>query len=181
MHGATSGCIPSGGKQEQVGGEETEQEPKPSNGQQHGQNRSEEEATTEETEKKRLRSSQEDERQNQSQQGTRRSIDNLNIPEIEEGVRFQAREKQHIKGRGTIDTSMRHPIIYAEPIRKWFNMLVWNARDPEQRPNSPCETITHLECLVELEMATGIKFGNEGHEPMSWAERARILAYYIKT
>ena len=34
---------------------------------------------------------------------------------------------------------------------------------------------------MDFELTTGIKFGNEGPQTLSWAERARILAYYIKT
>ena len=121
-------------------------------------------------------------RANQIQhQASDTNYDVITLPDTEETIHFQSRGTQNIQGRGVVDVSVKHPFIYIEYVKKWFNMLAWKPRDPNERPNSPGETVTYLECLVDFELTTGIKFGNEGPHPLSWAERARILAYYVKT
>ena len=82
--------------------------------------------------------------------------DRISIPDAEGKITIKTRGTQSIKGRGNVDISVKHPIMYVEPVRRWLNLQRWKSRDPEKRPNSPSETVTHLECLVDFELTTGI-------------------------
>jgi hypothetical protein len=63
-------------------------------------------------------------------------------------------------------------------VRRWFNRLRWKAR--QEGPNTPSNTVTLLECVVDFELFTGHCLGSIKGETLTWAQKASRLAYYLK-
>ena len=96
-------------------------------------------------------------------------------------IDFRPRGNQAILGRGKVNIGLKHPQIYVDHVRRWLNLLEWRPRAEEDHSNTPDNTATHLELLVDFELTSGIRFGDDGPTVLTWAEKARILGYYIKT
>ena len=109
------------------------------------------------------------------------NTDSIRFPDANCSIEFQPRGHQQIPGRGKVNIGLKHPRIYVDYVRRWLNLLEWRPRTEDEHLNTPGNTITHLELLVDFELTTGIKIGDEGPTTLSWAERARLLGYYIKT
>ena len=85
---------------------------------------------------------------------------------------------QHTKGRGKVDVSMRYSQFYMAIVRKWFNQLRWRPRS--EGPNAPNNTVTLLECVVHLELATGHCLGTTKGEDLTWPQNARRLVFNLR-
>ena len=59
-----------------------------------------------------------------------------------------------------------------------FNDFRWKPR--VQGPNNPPSTATLLECVVDFELTTGHSLAIVKAEVLSWTEKAKRLAYYLK-
>ena len=53
------------------------------------------------------------------------SMDGIHIPRPKEQLNFKRRGTQFIEGIGCVNASMQHPRYFIEPIRRWFNRLLW--------------------------------------------------------
>ena len=104
--------------------------------------------------------------------------DRIKIPKPSEPINYKKRGEQHVKGRGKVDVSLRHPRFYMPVIRRWFNRLRWKPR--QEGPNTPSNTVTMLECVVDFELFTGHCLGTVKGEVLSWAQKACRRAYYLK-
>ncbi len=107
--------------------------------------------------------------------------DNIIIHDIPEGIFLQKRGQQWIKGRGDINTSFAYPPHYAEPVLWWWNRLKWRRADTSERPSAPCNSSTYLEAVIDFEQATGFHIGADGACSTAWNEKARVLAYIVKS
>ena len=105
-------------------------------------------------------------------------FDTIPIPTPTEPIRYLVRGKQHDKGCGQANVSLKHPQYYVEIVRRWFNGLRW--KPCVQGPNSPPGTATLLECVVGFELTTGHSLATVKAEVLSWAEKAKRLACYSK-
>ncbi len=105
----------------------------------------------------------------------------VSLPDLPHPVVLQPRGQQAVKGRGVISTSFIYPPHYAEPVRWWWNKLRWQHHRHADGPNSPNGTATYLECVVDMELSTGFKLGEDGACGKTWAEKARVLAYIVRT
>ena len=99
------------------------------------------------------------------------------IPIPPETTGYLVGGKQHVKARGQVNVSLKHPQYYVEIVRRWFNDLRWQPR--VQGPNKPQGTDTLLECVVDFESTTGHSLATVKAED-SWAEKAKRPAYYLK-
>ena len=88
---------------------------------------------------------------------------------------------QHILGRGQVSVALKHSQMHVEHIRQWLNQTSWHPRCDDKRPNSPCNTVSLLEMLVDFELTTGIRIGGEGSNVLTLAERSRVHCYYFRT
>jgi len=54
------------------------------------------------------------------------SMDVIYFPSSQEKLKFKRRGVQLIKGMGTVNVSLQYPRFYIEPVRRWFNKLLWH-------------------------------------------------------
>ena len=98
-------------------------------------------------------------------------FDRIHIPMPSEPIKYKKRGEQHLKGSGKVDVSLRHPRFYMPIIRRWFNRLRWKLR--QEGPNTPSNTVTMLECVVDFELSMGHGIGTVKGEVLTWAQKAR--------
>ena len=84
-----------------------------------------------------------------------------------------------MKGRGSVNASTKHPLVYLGPIRTWFNSLKWKARNPDNL-NTPTSSVTFLEAVVDFELTMGIRIGDTEGGDLTWPQKAKRLAYYLR-
>ena len=111
--------------------------------------------------------------------GEEENFDFIQILGPTEPIKYVERGTQHMRGRGSVNVSPRHPQYYLEIVRQWFNRLKWHPR--RQGPNNPSTTVTFIECVVDFDLTTSHCLGAIKGQPMTWAEKAKRLAYYLKT
>ena len=115
-----------------------------------------------------------------TEQNSNEDLDLIHVPSPPEGIAYKKRGTFYVKGRGNVNVSLIHPQIYLEPVRKWFNSLMWIKRDADQL-NSPNKTATLLECVVDFEMTSGIRLEDCEGARLSWGQKAKRIGYYLRT
>ena len=51
------------------------------------------------------------------------NFDSISILPTPLGIQYGKKGIQHVKGRGSINASTKHPLIYLHSVREWFNSL----------------------------------------------------------
>ena len=90
------------------------------------------------------------------------------------------RGAQHLEGREHVNISLVHPQIYIDPIRALFNGRGWKKRQDDVLQIQPSNTASFLKCVVNLELTTGINRGDCEGRKLSWGQKAKRLADYLK-
>ena len=98
------------------------------------------------------------------------SMDVIYFPSHKEKLKCKRRGVQLIKGKGTDNVSLQYPRYYSEPVRRWFNKLLWHPRAPG--PNNPRATVTLPECVVDFELSIGLCLGSISGETLTLAQTA---------
>ncbi len=107
--------------------------------------------------------------------------DEIVFPDLPCDVHYQRRGTQWIKGRGDVNVTFAYPPHYADPVRWWWNRLRWPRATQEEGHDAADQTAAYLECVVDFELTTGFRLGEDGACGRSWAEKARVLAYIVRT
>ncbi len=74
-----------------------------------------------------------------------------------------------------------YPPGYAEPTQWWVEHVRWERPGEGALPNEPSRTASYLECAMDFELSTGFKIGLDGATRTTLANKARVLAYTIRT
>ena len=52
-------------------------------------------------------------------------LDSIILPDTDCQINYQPRGHQSILGWGKVNIGLKHPQVYVEHVRKWFNLLEW--------------------------------------------------------
>ncbi len=108
-------------------------------------------------------------------------VDDITIQGIPEGCEFENRGQTWIQGKGMVSTAFAYPPHYLEPVLWWWNRLKWRKRPGDAVLNEPTNSATYLEAVIDMEQATGFYIGSDGACKTTWSEKARVLAYIVRT
>ena len=103
-------------------------------------------------------------------------LDKINIPSPPAGLVYGRKKGQHINGKGLVNAASKHPLIFLDSIRQWFDALKWRVRDHVE-PNSPKTSATFLECVIDYEPTSGYSLDGARGGCLSCGQKAKRLAY----
>ncbi len=104
----------------------------------------------------------------------------VTFPELPHYARVQRRASTLIAGRGMVNMSFPYPSYYAEAVRWWLNQLRWPIATTVAHLPPSSTTATNLECVIDFELATGLKIGADGTCSTAWTNKAKVLMNMIK-
>ena len=92
-------------------------------------------------------------------------MDIIRTPKPCEPIMYKRRGTRQIHGVGVVKTCLKYPQYYIEPLRRWFNKIMWYPR--ETGPNTIGATVTLLECAIDLELSIGLCLGSIAGETLT--------------
>ncbi len=103
------------------------------------------------------------------------------FPDLPHHTPLHRRASTLIAGRGMVNISFALPAFYADAVRWWLNRLQWPTADAVVGLPSPLTSATYLECVVDLELSSGLRLGVDGSCGTTWAAKAKALYYIVRT
>ncbi len=107
-------------------------------------------------------------------------LEEITFPDLPHYARLQRRTSALIEGRGMVNLSFAFPTHYADAVRWWLNNLKWVTQSSLIGLPMTATSVTHLECVIDFEMSTGLRLGLDGACATTWSAKARALYYIIK-